>query len=103
MKITVLALSTVLLCSTGAFAQANAPATSSDNGSSMSSTQPADTNGGGMQSAAPSTNTQPMNDHYGHHRGRSWGWIGLFGLLGLLGMGKKNRNDVVATTTTRPR
>ncbi len=105
MKLTALALSTVLLCSTGAFAQTNAPATSPNNGSSMSNTQPGDTNGAATPNTTPNdmNNTMPMNDNgQRHHHG--WGWIGLFGLLGLFGMGgRRTRDDVVTPTATRPR
>jgi hypothetical protein len=107
MKLTALALSTVLLCSTGAFAQTNAPATS-PNGSATTNPQPANPNGGAMQNpnAAPNStdDTGTMNNGYRHHGGGGWGWIGLFGLLGFFGLGgsRRNRNDI-ATTTTTPR
>ncbi len=71
----------------------------------MTSTQPNDPNGGAMQNTTPPNdlnNTRPMDQGYRHHRG-NWGWIGLFGLLGLFGLGnRRNREDVIATTTTRP-
>ena len=105
MKITVLALSTVLLCSTGAFAQASSPATSPDNGSSMSATQPDNPNGNAMQNnATPNgmNGTMPTDNRYRHHHGANWGWIGLFGLLGLFGLGnRRTRDDVIVPTATR--
>jgi hypothetical protein len=102
MKITALALSTVLLCSTGALGQNNTTGTP-NSGSSMTTTQPGDANGGVMQNNTPPNNmnnTRPVDNGYGHSGG-NWGWIGLFGLLGLFGIGgKRNRADVVGTTTT---
>ena len=101
MKIRVLALSVALLFSTGAFTQDTTPPPSPNGGSSMTATQPGDTNGGAMQNNTPNDLNNTRAAGYGrrHHHG-NWGWIGLFGLFGLFGMGRRgNRNDVVATTT----
>ncbi len=97
MNIRVLALSTALLLSTGMLAQTNAPATTPDNGSSMTTTQPNNPNNGTMANNPSDNmnNTQPIGTHYRHHGG-GWGWVGLFGLLGLFGLtGGRNRSDVV--------
>ena len=110
MKLRVVALSTVLLFSTGAFAQNNASATAPDTGSSMSTTQNGTANNGGAMQATPpidsTSNTRPMDYGYRHRNGGgwSWGWIGLFGLFGLLGMGGRRRNrDAMVHPTNVPR
>lgn len=106
MNIRVLALSTALLFTTGAFAQHNGAATPPATQNSMSSTQ----NGNANNSTAPPLNstpeTKPMNYQPSRSQsgGWSWGWIGLFGLFGLLGMGggkRRNRDGVVTTNVSR--
>ncbi len=80
MNIRVFALSTALLFSTGMFAQTNAPATTPDNGSSMTTTQPNNPNNGTMANNPSDNmnNTQPVGTHYRHHGG-GWGWVDCSG------------------------
>ena len=108
MKLQVLALSTALLFSTGAFAQTNPPSQPANGGSSMAATQPGSPNGAatnagtapdGTQQTAPLD--QRMNYGHRHSGGGWWGLLGLFGLLGL--MGRRNRADVVRTGTVPTR
>lgn len=103
MNIRVLALSTALLFTTGAFAQHNAAATPPATQNSMSSTQNRNAN----NSTAPPLNSTPETKPMAYQPspaqsggGWSWGWIGLFGLFGLLGMGggKGRKRDGVVTT-----
>ncbi len=105
MKIRVLALSTVLLLSTGAFAQDNAPANPPSSGSTTQSGMQPNDNNGAMQTTRPGNmdDTHPMGYEHRSHHGGGWGWIGLVGLFGLFGMGGGRRNrEVVATSTTLP-